>query len=114
MCLFFYTPHDVRGANAVMTIKMLQSTLQIRQVVKKACENGQLATGLASACLSHSKGSGPRLVPAEAYFPGLRSKVAVLLSGGDQSRAVLVQQVVSTESQLVSSMPPALINIWPE
>ena len=48
-----------------------------------------------------------------AYFPGLQSKVAVSPSGGNQSRAVLVQHVVSTESQLVSSIPPALINIWP-
>ena len=47
------------------------------------------------------------------YLGGFNSKHIVSVSAGDQSRAVSVQQVVSTDSQLVSSIPPALMNTIP-
>ena len=47
------------------------------------------------------------------YLGGFNLKHVVSVSAGDQSRAVLVQQVVSTDSQLVSSIPPAFINNIP-
>ena len=56
-----------------------------------------------------AKRAGPQVQLAELQ-PWIFFEFGGAGSEGHQSRAVLVQQVVSTVSQLVSSIPPALMN----